>query len=94
MRLHQHRSYNQSDPKNASIADYSFDNELNTFDNGYDPVEEQCIDIECTTKVHVHHLTQLKQKVLECVETPCQIFKLYPSDENASVKLSITINWL
>ena len=58
-------AYIQSDCKNTSIADYSLDNELGTSDDiEYDPVEEQCIDIECTTTVHVHvdPFTELKKK--------------------------------
>jgi hypothetical protein len=48
-------AYIQSDCKNTSIADYSFHNELDTSDDiAYVPVEEQCIDIECITTVHVH----------------------------------------
>jgi hypothetical protein len=57
-------AYIQSACKNTSIADYSLDNELDTSDDiEYVPVEEQCIDIECTTTVHVHvdPFTELKK---------------------------------
>ena len=93
-------AYIQSDCKNTSIADYSLDNELGTSDDiEYDPVEEQCIDIECTTTVHVHvdPFTELK-KVLELVDIAhaiqiVKIFKLFNfTAENVSVKLNITIN--
>jgi hypothetical protein len=68
-----------------------------------DHVEEQCIDTKCTTTVHVHvdPFTQLKKKVLEFVDMlfvcnpnceNIQIVQLYPSAENVSVKLNITIN--
>jgi len=66
-----------------------------------DLVEEQYIDIECTTTVYVDPFTELKNKVLEFVDMPyvcnpncenIQIVQLYPSAENVSVKLNITIN--
>jgi hypothetical protein len=65
-------AYIQSACKNTSIADYSLDNELDTSDDiEYVPVEEHCINIECTTTAHVHvdPFTELK-KVLEFFDMP------------------------
>jgi hypothetical protein len=86
-----------------SCLNDEFEETLNTSNELCDHVEEQCIDTECTTTVHVHvdPFTQLKKKVLEFVDMPfvcnpncenIQIVQLYPSAENVSVKLNITIN--
>jgi hypothetical protein len=77
--------YIQLDCKNTSIVDYSLDNELDTSDDiEYVPVEEQCIDIGCTTTIHVHvdPLTELKKNCLSlsiCHMCAIQIVKISKS---------------
>jgi hypothetical protein len=81
-----------------SCLNDEFEETLNTSNELCDHVEEQCIDTECTTTVHVHvdPFTQLKKKVLEFVDMPfvCKVRHILSLFSRHAEKKDLFINKL